>query len=65
MFRLGRNGNIFHWGYNGSCEPGEREENQLVMGITTSTSYIYILLVLMVSIALGEGDSGKFMVSST
>ena len=63
IFRLGRSGDILHWGYDGSCLPTETEENQLVFGITTSTTYLYIVLVLMVGIALG--DSGQFIVTAS
>ena len=61
MFRLGRAGDILHWGQDGSCPLDERAENMLVLGVVTSTSYIYIVLVLMVGFAFG--DSGRYVVT--
>ena len=60
IFRLGRSGDIFHWAYHGSCPLSERAENELVLGVTTSTGYLYIVLVLLVGTAMG--DTGKYTV---
>ena len=62
IFRLGDSGDSFHWGSGPLNQvTTEREENDLVFGILTSTGYFFIVLVLMVGLVLG--DTGKFSVS--
>ena len=61
IFRLGRSGDIFHWGYHASCPLSERAENEMVLGVTTSAGYLYIVLILLVGVAMG--DSGKYTVT--
>ena len=62
LFRLGRSGDALHWGYYGNCSLAEREENEMVLGVTTSTGYLFIVLILMLGVAMG--DSGKIMVTT-
>ena len=63
IFRLGRNGDIFHWGYYGSCSLSERAENEMVLGVMTSTGYLFVVLILMVGVAMG--DTGPYTVTTT
>ena len=63
LFRLGRSGDVFHWGYYESCPLNERAENEMVLGVTTSTGYLYIVLILLVGIAMG--DTGRYTVTTT
>lgn len=53
IFRLGNSGDALHWGF-GLLVPTERSENDLIMGILTSTGYFLIIFVLMIGIAMGD-----------
>jgi len=57
IFRLADSGDSFHWG-NGPLVGTERAENDMILGILTSTGYFFIVLVLMVGIVMG--DTSKF-----
>ena len=60
IFRLGRSGDVFQWGYHAGCPLSERAENEMVLGVTTSAGYLYIVLILLVGVAMG--DTGKYTV---
>ena len=59
LFRVGDRGSIVSWG--AGFLDSERAENDLVMGVFTSTGYLFIVLVLMIGISFN--DTGKVTVS--